>query len=69
MFTTTVIEKLMRDSAAKNKKLDDPETGEQEESIGELPKVVHEILSDVDRRGQVHDMSFHAQDDTWSMFW
>ena len=70
MFTTAVIEKLMRDSAAKNKKLDDPETDEQEESIAELSKVVHEILlSDVDRRGHVHDMTFRAQDDTWSMCW
>ena len=70
MFITTVIEKLMRDSAAKNKKLDDPETDEQEDSIAELSKVVHEILlSDVDRRGQVHDMTFRAHDDTWSMCW
>ncbi|KAL2054776.1 hypothetical protein ABVK25_005080 [Lepraria finkii] len=57
-------------SAMTNKKLDDPETDEQEESIAELSKVVHKILlSDVDRLGHVHDMSFRAQDDTWSMCW
>jgi hypothetical protein len=70
MFATTVIEKLMRDSSAKNQKLDDPETDEQEESIAELSRVVYEILlSDVDRRGFLHDMTFRAEDDAWSMCW
>ena len=70
MFATTVIEKLMRDSSAKNKKLDDPETDEQEESIAELSRVVHDILlGDVDRRGFLHDMTFRAEDDAWSMCW
>ncbi|KAI4191060.1 MAG: hypothetical protein L6R41_000375 [Letrouitia leprolyta] len=45
-------------------------TKEQEETYEEFTRAVYEtLLKDVDRRGQVHGITFSAEADAWSMCW
>ncbi|KAI4157103.1 MAG: hypothetical protein L6R39_000766 [Caloplaca ligustica] len=82
MFTTAIIERLTLDPATGRSLMDydgeeegfdvpsKPPNEEQWESYTQLcSSVVESNLKNVDRRGFVHEMSFSAQDDAWSMCW
>lgn len=81
MFATAMIHRLTRDIPELAKEADNDDDDDNEEQGQEISEqrsksyaefarsIYHNLLTNIDRRGYEHNMTFGAQDDEWAMHW